>query len=64
MIKRLTIGFLFTTLLLVVSEYVFLREVFSGKRTVVIAAGLVGIAIASFFFLRFFVRYHKVLKDS
>lgn len=64
MIIKFTIGFLATTLLLVVSEYVLLHEMFAAKRTAIIVAGLVGIAVASFFFSYFFSRYHKALKDS
>jgi hypothetical protein len=64
MIIKFTIGFLFTTLLLVVSEYMLLHEMFAAKRTLVIALTLMGIAIAAFFFFYFFVRYHKMIKDS
>ena len=64
MMKKLTIGFLFSTVLLVVSEYFFLDELFSDKSVFVIIASLIGLVVASLSFLYFFARYRKALKDS
>lgn len=64
MTLKLTIGFLLSTLLLVVFEYVFLQELYSDKRVHVIVISLFGVVLASFFFFFFFTRYHKSLKDS
>lgn len=64
MMKKLTIGFLFSTGLLVVSEYFFLSELFSDKNIFVIAVSIIGIVLASLSFVYFFARYRKALKDS
>jgi len=64
MMKKLTIGFLLSTLLLVASEYLFLKQIFSQKRVFLLALSLSGIALAAFFFFLFFMRYHRLLKDS
>ena len=64
MTLKLIIGFLLSTLLLVVSEYILLEEFFSGRRPVVLVAGLAGIAAAAFCFIYFFHRYHNALKES
>jgi heme/copper-type cytochrome/quinol oxidase subunit 4 len=64
MMKKLTIGFLFSTLLLVVAEYFFLAEMFSDKRVFVVIVSLLGIVLASLSFIYFFARYRKALKDS
>jgi hypothetical protein len=41
-----------------------LEEFFSGRRPVVLVAGLAGIAAAAFCFIYFFNRYHNALKES
>jgi len=41
-----------------------LDELFSGKRTLVIVVSLLGVLLASLFFLFFFSKYHKALKES
>jgi heme/copper-type cytochrome/quinol oxidase subunit 4 len=64
MTLKLIIGFLLSTLLLVVSEYILLEELFSGKRTAVLAASLTGIVGAALCFIYFFNRYHNALKQS
>jgi heme/copper-type cytochrome/quinol oxidase subunit 4 len=64
MTKKYTIGFLLCTLLLVVFEYVFLQEVFSGKRTLVLLVSLLGVLLASLFSFLFFTKYRKSVKDS
>ena len=64
MTLKLTIGFLLSTLLLVVFEYVLLLELYSDKRLFIIFICLVGMAAASFSFFYFFTRYHKTLKQS
>jgi heme/copper-type cytochrome/quinol oxidase subunit 4 len=62
--RKYTIGFLLSTLLLVVFEYVFLQEMFSGKRTLVLIVSLLGVLLASVFFVLFFAKYRKSVKDS
>jgi hypothetical protein len=64
MMKKLITGFLLSTALLVASEYIFLQEIFSQKRVLLLASSLSGIALAGFFFFLCFMRYHKLLKDS
>jgi ABC-type enterochelin transport system permease subunit len=64
MTKKYTIKFLFSTLLLVTFEYLFLQEIFSSKRTVVLVVSLLGIILASLFFFLFFTKFQKSTKDS
>jgi heme/copper-type cytochrome/quinol oxidase subunit 4 len=64
MTKKYTIGFLLSTLLLVVFEYIFLEEIYSGKRTLVLIVSLLGVLLASLFFFLFFTKYRKSVKDS
>jgi hypothetical protein len=64
MTKRLTIGFLLATLLLVGFEYLFLHELYSSKRTALIITGIVGIVIASALFILFFIKYRKASDES
>jgi len=64
MTLKLIIGFLLSTLLLVVSEYILLEEFFSSKRPVILMVSLAGIAAAAFCFIYFFNRYHNALKES
>lgn len=64
MTKRFIIGFFLSTLLLVAFEYIFLKEAFSGKRTLIIIVSVLGILLASFFFYLFFTKYRKGSKDS
>jgi hypothetical protein len=61
---KITIGFLLSTLLLVVFEYLLLQELYADKRIWLISISILGIALASFFFFFFFSRYHKSLKES
>lgn len=64
MTKRFTIGFLLSTIFLVAFEYLFLNELFSGKRTLVIVVSLLGVLLASVFFALFFKKYRKADQDS
>jgi hypothetical protein len=64
MTLKLTIGFLLSTLLLVVFEYVLLLELYSDRRLFIILMCLIGMSAASFSFFFFFTRYHKSLKQS
>jgi uncharacterized membrane protein YuzA (DUF378 family) len=62
--KRLTIGFLFSTLLLVVFEYILLNEVYAAKRPSFIIVGIAGIVLAAVFFIFFFIKYRKAPDES
>jgi len=62
--EKFTIQFVLATLLLVICEYIFLQEIVSGKRTLVVIVSLLGILLASYFFFLFFTKYHKAIKDS
>lgn len=50
-------------MLLVLSEYLFLHEVFDAKRLPLIAASVVGIIIAAVFLAFFFIRYRKATDE-
>lgn len=61
---KLIIGFLFSLVMLVVCEYIFLQEMFSSKRTLVSIVSLLGVLVGGLFFFLFFSKYNKASKDS
>lgn len=64
MIKRITIGFLLSILILVVSEYILLKEVYSNKQPFIILFSVMGIILGSAFFIFFFNKYRKASDES
>ena len=58
------IGFTFSTILLVVFEYLLLQELYSQKRAAIMLAGIGGIVGAAAFFIFFFIRYRRTLDQS
>ncbi|HUQ97691.1 MAG TPA: hypothetical protein VM010_08495 [Chitinophagaceae bacterium] len=64
MLKKYTIPFTLATLLLVVFETIFLQELFSGKRTLILVVSLLAVLLASLFFALFYSKYRKAIKDS
>lgn len=64
MSKKIIIGFICSTLLLVLFEYIFLSEMYAAKRPVLMIAGIAGIALSAVFFLIFFIKYRKATEDN
>jgi hypothetical protein len=64
MSKQIVIGFLFSTLLLVAFEYVFLTEIYAGKRPLILVAGVGGILLAALFFIIFFIKFRRASDDN
>ena len=64
MSKQIIIGFLFSTLLLVGFEYLFLSEIYAGKRPLILIAGIGGIMLAALFFIIFFVKFRRASDDN
>lgn len=62
--RKMIIGFTFSTILLVVFEYLLLQELYSQKRTGIMLAGIGGILGAASFFIFFFIRYRRTLDQS
>lgn len=63
MAKKTIIKFLLSTILLMVSEYFLLQELFSYRRISVIMGSATGFIIAALFFIFFFSKYRKASKD-
>jgi hypothetical protein len=64
MSKKIIIGFLCSTLLLVAFEYIFLNEMYAAKRPMLMLIGLAGIALSAVFFVFFFIKYRKATDDN
>lgn len=65
MSKKVVIGFLCSTLLLVLFEYLLLSEVYATeKRPLLLLAGIAGIVLSAVFFLIFFIKYRKATDDN
>ena len=62
--KQIIIGFLISTLLLVVFEYMFLNEMYAAKRPLFMIMGIAGILLAAVFFIIFFIKYRKATDDN
>lgn len=62
--KKMIIGFTFSTIFLVVFEYLLLQELYSQKRTGMMLAGIMGIVGAAAFFVFFFIQYRRKLDQS
>ena len=64
MSKKIIIGFLCSTLLLVIFEYLFLSEMYSEKRPLLMIFAIAGILLSAVFFLIFFIKYRKATDDN
>lgn len=64
MSKKVIIGFLCSTLLLVIFEYLLLSEMYAEKRPVLMILGIGGILLSAVFFLIFFIKYRKATDDN
>ena len=62
--KQIVIGFLFSTLLLVVFEYLFLSEMYAGKRPLILVVGIGGILLSALFFIIFFIKFRRASDDN
>ena len=59
MIKNISIGFLLAILLLIVSEYFFLQELYTRKRIGIIVFTAAGLVAGAALFLFFYKRFRK-----
>jgi hypothetical protein len=64
MSRKIIIGFLCSTLLLVAFEYIFLSEMYAAQRPMLMIIGIAGIALSAVFFLIFFIKYRKATDDN
>jgi len=64
MSKQIIIGFLFSTLLLVGFEYLFLSEMYAAKRPLILVAGIGGIMLAGLSFIIFFIKFRRASDDN
>ena len=64
MSKQIIIGFLFSTLLLVGFEYLFLSEMYAAQRPLILIAGIGGIMLAALFFIIFFIKFRRASDDN
>ncbi|MGV3657414.1 MAG: hypothetical protein ACO1NX_05650 [Chitinophagaceae bacterium] len=62
--KQIVIGFLFSTLLLVVFEYLFLSEMYAAKRPLMLGVGIGGILLSALFFIFFFIKFRRASDDN
>ena len=64
MSKQIIIGFLFSTLLLVAFEYLFLTEVYTAQRPLFLMVGIAGILAAALSFIIFFIKFRRASDDN
>jgi len=60
--KQVNIGFLFSLLLLIVSEYFFLQEIYMHKRFIVVLPSAAGIIISAVLFVFYYKKYRKITR--
>jgi hypothetical protein len=60
--KQINIGFLLSMVLLIVSEYFFLQEIYANKRALVILPSALGILTAAVLFVFYYKKFRKITR--
>ena len=60
--KQVNIGFLVSLILLIISEYFFLQEIYEQKRFLVILPSALGILVAAALFVFYYKKYRKITR--
>jgi hypothetical protein len=60
--KQINIGFLISLLLLIISEYFFLQEIYLQKRALIILPSALGILIGGGLFVFYYKKYRKITR--